>query len=173
MTQYGDNLPGWAVVITKSMSEHIAAKSLRQAGYREYLPVYRKITWPHGKGRASAATMVPLITGHLFVQDWRGTQTPIMGMAGLMRFGGELATLCDEDIAILWGREKKGEFDEHRPGDKRATRFNIGDEVETEQAGARIAGIYRGLSPKGQAIIGTALGLTVKVDVDRLQLAMA
>ena len=78
-------MPFWVIVETKQSAEEVAERSLRQAGYRVYLPRYRKLLSPHGRGRQPVTSMRPLFARVLFVQDWRGWPAlPISGTVGLM-----------------------------------------------------------------------------------------
>ncbi len=74
---FADRGERWCVVISKPAAEEVAERSIREAGYRVYLPRYRKVL--HGirlddRGRRirtrgpGAVVMRPLINGYLFAE---------------------------------------------------------------------------------------------------------
>ena len=157
-------MPAWVIVETKPSAEEVAERSLRQAGYRVYLPRYRKVLSPHGRARQPVTTMRPLFARVLFVQDWRGW--PAMGMrmncvVGLMLLRPQVpAKLSDEDVALIIERERAGEFDESAPtGSGAAVRSDLdpGEEVELEAFGSRIMGVLDELTSDGRAIISALM----------------
>lgn len=166
------NAPAWTIVVAKSLQEEIAERSLRQAGYRVYLPRYRKLISPHGRERKPTTAMRPLFSGLLFVQDWRGwPNTPVIGTVGLMQARPGVAKLTDDDVALIMVRERACEFDDvRRPsGGGTVVRDDIspGDEVEIEAFGARIMGVLDELSENGKAIVSAMVfGRTVRMEVD-------
>ncbi len=158
-----NSLPPWVVVVTKPLAEEAAERSLRQAGYRVYLPRYRKALLPHGSSRRPGYTMRPLFDRLVFVQDWRGWPrgVSITGALGLMQSHPGTAKLTDPDVAIIMERERAGDFDMAGPrGDGSHIRGDLmpGDPVEFEMAfGARIMGVLEELSPNGKAIVRTMI----------------
>lgn len=170
--------PAWTIVMTKSMHEEIAERSLRQAGYRVYLPRYRKLISPHGRQRKPTTAMRPLFSGLLFVQDWRGwPEVPITGTTGLMQASPGVAKLSDHDITLIMGRERACEFDDvRRPqGSGLIIRDDIepGDDVEIEAFGARILGVLDELSENGKAIVSAMVfGRSVRMEVDAAALEL-
>jgi Transcription termination factor nusG len=80
---------GWCVVMSKPAAEEIAERSIREAGYRVYLPCYRKILRGSRFGedgrrirsRRDEVVLRPLFPLYLFVElcphqqwspvDWR------------------------------------------------------------------------------------------------------
>jgi hypothetical protein len=155
-------MPAWVIVETKPSAEEVAERSLRQAGYRVYLPRYRKVLSPHGRARQPVTTMRPLFARVLFVQDWRGW--PAMGMScmvGLMLLRPQVpAKLSDEDVALIIERERAGEFDESAPSGSGAavrTDLDLGEEVELEAFGSRIMGVLDELTDDGRAIISALM----------------
>lgn len=147
--------------MTKPMAEEQAERSLRQAGYRVYLPRYRKMLRGHhrpGWRAAGALSMRPAFTGYLFVQDWSGWPlTPVNGIIGLMMDGNSRPqAMSTADIDEIRVKEWEGRFDESAPPAHRKekrTDLNPGDEVEFVLHGERIIGILDGLSDNGKAII--------------------
>lgn len=76
--------PGWAVVITKPMCEEIAEKSIRAAGFRAYLPRYKKILVGHRVGNRGKAVIRPLFPRYLFVELWPDQQwSPLRSTTGV------------------------------------------------------------------------------------------
>lgn len=139
------------------MSEEIAERSLRQAGYRVYLPRYRKEMKPHGSDRAGKPSMRPLFVGYIFVHDWHGWPLdPITGIVGLMKSAGRNVELADEDLARIWAKEKLGSFDElptPRAKQGRRTDLPIGGTVEFDLHGERVLAVLDELSDSGKAIV--------------------
>ena len=151
-------LPPWVIVVTKPSAEEAAERSLRQAGYRAYLPRYRKVLLPHGVNRRPDHTMRPLFERLVFVQDWRGwPKNSIAGALGLMQSHRGTAKLLDGDVAIIMERERAGDFDMTGPrGDGSHIRGDLvpGDHVEFETAfGTKIMGVLEELSPNGKAVV--------------------
>lgn len=164
-------LPPWVIVLTKSTAEEAVERSLRQAGYRAYLPRYRRLLLPHGFNRRPASVMRPLFARLVLVQDWRGwPKISITGATGLMQSRPGVATICDSDVALIMERERKGDFDMAAPrGDSAALRddLTIGDEVEFEVAfGAKVMGVLEELTPQGKAIVAAMIfGRVVRTEV--------
>lgn len=165
-------VPAWTIVVTKPMQEDIAERSLRQAGYRVYLPRYRKLLLPHGRERKPTTAMRPLFSGLLFAQDWRGwPTTPVQGTIGLMQAYPGTAKLSDIDVRIIMDRERSCEFDEvSRPnggGPVIRDDIEIGAEVEIEAFGSRILGVLDDLSDNGKAVVSAMVfGRSVRMTVD-------
>lgn len=149
--------PSWVVVITKPMAEEIAERSLRQAGFRVYLPRYRKEMRPHGSARRGKPSMRPLFAGYLFVQDWNGwPDDPINGTIGLMKSAARNVEIAETDIVRIIDSERAGEFDEMpSPRSRRAKRtdLTVGDTVEMDLLGVRVLGVLDDLSESGKAIV--------------------
>jgi hypothetical protein len=164
-------MPAWVIVETKASAEEIAERSLRQAGYRVYLPRYRKLLSPHGRARQPVTSMRPLFARVLFVQDWRGWPAlPVSGTVGLMLIRPQTpAKLTDEDVALIHNRERAGEFDEAGPsGSGAAVRSDIeaGEKVEFEAFGARILGVLDELTSDGRALVSALMfGRLVSTEV--------
>ena len=160
-------LPPWVVVVTKAAAEDVAERALRQAGYRVYLPRYRRPMWPHGVARRPTILMSPLFSGLVFVQDWRGwPKLSITGATGLMQAHPGIAKLSDADIALIMQRERAGDFDLVEPrGD--GSDLRPGDAVEFETSlGAKIMGVLEELSPNGKAIVSAMIfGRLVRTEV--------
>jgi transcription antitermination factor NusG len=172
--------PAWVIVQTKPTLEHVAERSLLGAGYRTYVPYYRKMLSPHGRERKPASGMRPLFPSLVFVQDWRGwPQVWIGGITGLMLVRPSIpARLSDRDIALVMERERSGAFDEllypRGAGLEIRTDIEIGEQVEIEAHGARILGTLEELSPDGKAIVEMMLfGRLVRASVDPAQIRKA
>lgn len=164
--------PAWVIVRTKSLCEEVVERSLRQAGYRSYLPRYRKLLAAHGIKRRPIASMRPLFPGLCFAQDWRGwPDTSISGAVGLMQGRPGVARLCDADVALIMSRERAGDFDDirHPRGSGKYIRDDIkpGDEVEIAAFGRRVLGVLAALTPTGKAIISAMIfDRLVRVEVN-------
>jgi hypothetical protein len=165
-------LPPWVIVQTKPMAEELTERQFRMAGYRVYLPHYRKLLLPHGATRRPDSVMRPLFERLVFVQDWqRWPKISISGATGLMQSRpGTAAKLSDADIAIIMDRERAGEFDMLKPrGDGVLHRHDleVGDQVEFEATfGAKITGVLAELSSNGKAVIAALVfDRMVKINV--------
>jgi len=164
--------PTWAIVRTLPQAEEVAERSLRQVGYRAYLPRYRKLILPHGRDRKPATVMRPLFVGIIFAQDWRGWPShTVTGTAGLMRLAGHNAALSHADIEIMQAKERACEFDDLKrpPAGGVVIRDDIkpGDECEVEFFGERLEAKLDGFSDDGKAILRMViLGREVRTKVD-------
>lgn len=149
--------PAWTIVICKSSQEEAAERSMRQAGYRVYLPRYRKEMRPHGNTRRGTPSMRPLFTGYLFVQDWNGwPEMSISGVSGLLKTASSNVLLQDADVMVIWEREKAGQFDElpaPRSKAARRTDLKIGGSVEFDLHGERILAVLEDLSDSGRTVV--------------------
>jgi hypothetical protein len=151
-------LPPWVIVETKTSAEEVAERQLLQAGYRAYLPRYRRLLLPHGRHRRPIIIMRPLFARLVFCQDWRGwpADVSITGAIGLMKSRPGIAKLADTDIELIQQRERSGEFDMAVPRGSGARQdIKVGDEVEIE--GQKIMGVLAELTPGGKAIIWSVI----------------
>lgn len=168
--------PSWVIVQTKSMSEEIAERALRQAGYRAYFPRYRRLLSPHGGYRRPVTMMRPLFPRLVFCQDWRGwPDRAISGAIGLMPARPGLAKLDDPDVGEIMIRERLGEFDDvhhpHGSGIQVRDDLKPGDEVDWEAFGRRVTGVLEGLSAKGKAVVQALIfDRFVRTEVDAVGL---
>lgn len=167
--------PAWVIIQTKPAAEEIAERSLQQAGYRIYLPRFRKLLTPHGRLRRGTTIMRPLFPRVLFAQDWHGwPDTPILGTTGVMMLsGGKAARLSAADIALIVDRERRCEFDEIRPGGRQEVRTDLksGDEVEFQAFGSKVLAVLTELTPDGRALVEALLfsgSVQTEVDADQL-----
>jgi hypothetical protein len=162
----------WAIVRTHPQAEDVAERSLRQVGYRAYLPRYRKLLLPHGRDRRPATALRPLFVGIVFAQDWRGwPQHTVSGTNGLFRVAGTTAKLSHADIEIMQRKERQCEFDDiKRPpsgGVVIRDDIAIGDDCEVEMFGVRVMAVLDELSDDGKAVLrATILGREVRTEVD-------
>jgi len=134
--------PPWVVVISKPSAEEVAERSLRQAGYRVYLPRYRKVirgTRLDERGRRvrprGEIVMRPLFPSYLFAEvdclsRWSSLKRA-NGIADLIWRGEVAAEMKAIVIDQLREAEQSGLFDEARPSSKRIRRNDlpIGAEV--------------------------------------------
>ena len=167
----------WVVVVTKPSAEEIAERGLRQAGYRVYLPRFRKLLLPHGRTRRQVTSMRPLFSRVVFAQDWRGwPEMSIAGATGLMRSRPSgPARLSDDDVALILQRELSGEFDEieHARGASRVrSDIKPGEAVEIEAFGAHVLGVLEALTSDGRALVEALLfsgRVRLSVDADAIR----
>lgn len=172
MADLQEIMPAWVIVQTKMSSEEVVERALRAAGYRSYLPRYRKLVMSHGRERRSATAMRPLFPRLVFAQDWRGWPgNSITGAVGLMHVRSGLARLSDEDVALIMGRERVGDFDDarHANGNGGYVRDDIvpGDQVAIDMMDRRVMGVLVELSLNGKAIVSAMLfDRAVRAEVD-------
>lgn len=164
--------PAWAIVRTLPQAEEIAERSLRQVGYRAYLPRYRKLLLPHGRDRKPATALRPLFVGIIFAQDWRGWPThTVTGTSGLLKIAGNTAKLTNADIDIMQAKERACEFDDiKRPpsgGVVIRDDIHVGDDCEIEMFGQRVMAVLDELSDDGKAVLrATIMCREVRTEVD-------
>lgn len=161
----GHDLVRWAILLSKSSGETVAERSLREAGYRSYLPWFRKLLQPHGRERYPALVMRLVFPGIVFVQAWEGFRHPLTGVEKAMPSyrGGPPATMADSDIALLMRREREGAFDEARPPHD----LKIGGQYEFEKSGRLLSAVLEELSADGQATVRMVMfGRETRTQVD-------
>lgn len=161
--EQSNSAPSWVIVCTNAVDR--TEVDMLRIGYRVYLPRYRRRLSPHGADRRIATAMRPVFAGMLFAQDWRGwPQASISGEPRLMRAirGGNPATICDGDVALMQRREREGAFDDvsypaglAKPPMR--TDLKIGQTVTAERFGDRIVAVLEDLSENGIAIVRWAL----------------
>ena len=99
----------WYAVCCKPRQESVAEENLARQGFRVYLPRISTRTHTRGQWRNVIEALFPR---YVFVQldPQRQNTTPIRstrGAVGLVRFGGQAATVPDEVIAELFERQEK------------------------------------------------------------------
>ncbi|HLX18440.1 MAG TPA: transcription termination/antitermination NusG family protein [Bradyrhizobium sp.] len=152
-------MTSWVVVITKPAAEEIAERDLRRAGYRVYLPRYRKLLSPHGRDRRPVTSMRPLFTGYLFAEDWRGwPRETVHGVEGLLHRSGSSrhALFSGADIQAI--RDRESSFDEMRyaAGQGRAMireDVSVGDVMTVDIGSIPMQAVLRELSADGRALV--------------------
>jgi transcription antitermination factor NusG len=92
------NCPGWAVVVAKPSCEFLAEKTIKEHGYRVFLPIYKKMMQPRqGIGaerkRATRLGIVtrPLFQGYVFVELWPDQdlgKERFVGVANVLHYPG-------------------------------------------------------------------------------------
>jgi hypothetical protein len=155
---------GWCCALTRPAAEEVAEKSIRQAGFRVYLPRYRKILrgvrLDETTGRrirtrgAGEVVMRPLFGQYIFIELHPGQSehgiTIAVGVVKLLRHpavGGLFGTpkLIDaEVIEEIRLAEQRGDFDQVRGAAPRLRRTDLapGDQVSTAQGvGAELVGL--------------------------------
>jgi hypothetical protein len=143
--------------MTRPNAEEIVDQGLREAGYRTYLPRYRRRMLGHRW--STGAAIRPRFEGYLFVQDWSGwPQRPITGVFGLMKVAASdrPAYLDMHDVTEIMHAERVGRFDDCPPfAAKRHKRSDLaeGDAVTFELAGQRVVGAIENLSSNGDALV--------------------
>jgi transcription antitermination factor NusG len=91
----------WRVVQTRSRSEKKTAAFIEAMGVKSYLPLHkRKKQWSD----RTKTVEEPLFPGYLFAQFAEGQRYPLLNAPGVVRivsFGGEYASVSDEQIGAL------------------------------------------------------------------------
>jgi len=178
---------GWCVVMSKPAAEEIAERSIREAGYRVYLPCYRKILRGSRFGedgrrirsRRDEVVSRPLFPLYLFVelcphQQW----SPICRSTGVTRVlgvdtVGRPALLAPELVHLIRETERCGEFDEAREDTGVRTDLSPGDAVRVPEMNNLAATLTR-LADHGRAhVVGEVLGRAVSFDVQAKTLVLA
>ena len=165
--------PGWAVVMTKSMAEEVAAKSLLSAGWRTYLPRFRRMllgvridprtgrkvrTRGHG-----AIVMRPVFTGYIFAelhpdQEWYDLLSQ-RGVSGVLNTGGDRARarlLSAYGIEVMRADEMAGKYDDPRCRRNKPTNrpdLRVGDLVGLELDYCTFEATIRQLDPNDTAVV--------------------
>jgi transcription antitermination factor NusG len=186
--------PAWIVVVAKPAAEELAERSLRQAGYRVYLPRYRKLL--HGvrlEGRRRIRTrgpgeivLRPAMLGYLFAQvymldDDYHRAMRCKGVASFLRMGvGDPPAHISEDaVNRIRDDENAGMFDEPRARrGKHVSRpdLAVGDQVRLEIGGMALAATLHSLDHSDRVVISYLLfgrEMQARVDAHNLELVDA
>lgn len=157
--------PCWYVVSCKPRQEVVAQENLRRQGFEVYLPRIRVRQRRRDRWVESVQVLFPR---YLFVHVDRGVQSTASirstrGAVGLVRFGGEPATVPSRVIAAIIEREGAGVHDQLQPA------FQPGDPVRMlEGPFAGIDGIFASADGEKRAVLLIELlGKTNRVRVDR------
>lgn len=92
---------GWYAIRVRPRSEKIVATTLREKGYDEFVPFYRK------RSRWSdriKTVEVPLFPGYVFCHSDVGGKPPLIytpNVIGLLSFGGTPAVLSNDEIDLV------------------------------------------------------------------------
>jgi hypothetical protein len=115
-------LPGWAVAMTKPAVEDVAERAIRRAGYRVYLPRFRKICAGIGPRAAARSSWA-----HCSLATSSRSCTPAKASAGI-------ATATGVALDAIRAAVDAGGFDQARPAavGKPPQRFDLhaGDRVQ-------------------------------------------
>lgn len=142
---------GWCCATTKVSAEELAAAAIGRAGYRVYLPKYRKILkgvritadGRRVRSRGYSLALRPLFPNYLFCEIWPEQDLHRLivcpGVVNLLRRrSGSPQILRAEVIEEIRAAEARGIFDQARPDTDSARpmkRFDLhaGDRVRTAQ----------------------------------------
>jgi transcription antitermination factor NusG len=161
----GEGMGDWVAVMTKPLSEEVAARSLEGRGWRVYLPRYRRVLrgvrldaegGRHRTRGAGEIVLRPLFRGYLFAEVEGGLWRGIVGLPGVLRLvtrrEGEHMVPRVVDEGLIEGvreAERSGEFDEVR-GDGVRSDLKIGAQVRVAELDDRVAELV-GLDEVGRA----------------------
>ena len=121
----------WYAVLTRPQAESTALANLLRQGYEAYLPQCR-VQVSHARRRE--IVLRPLFPRYLFagldqaVQPWRPIRSTL-GVAGLVQFGDEPASVPENIIRSLREREEAGAFDRISPHQS----LRVGDLVQVTE----------------------------------------
>jgi transcription antitermination factor NusG len=173
--------PSWAVVMTKPMAEQVAGKNIGVAGFRWYLPMYRKVirgTRLDERGRRirprGEIVLRPLFPGYLFAelhpdQAWSPMKKAV-GVSDLIWRGERPALLDAYIVEAIRETERAGLFDEARPGQKRKRAdIEIGNQVRVlDGPFASFIGELAALDETGRArALLDLFGRETSIDIDQ------
>lgn len=162
--------PGWCVVMTRA--EELTAKSLMSAGWRTYLPRFRRIlrgvridlrtgrkvrTRGHGE-----IVMRPIFTGYVFAelhhgQQWFGIMSE-RGVTGVLRAAGDgpPKLISAAGIELIRKNERAGDYDEpraRRGKDVARPDLGVGDLVGLELDYGSFEATIRELNDNDTAVV--------------------
>lgn len=158
----------WYVVRTNIKCEDKAARSLRAAGYRAYVPKMRK-TIIHHRTKAQIDRHFHLFNRYIFMAVIEGASVSKSarecdGVEEVLRVqhNGELAwgEVSREQIAMVMRAQRRGEFNDISPKSKKAAsikRFAMGSSIKVRE-GHALSGFYgtvKGI--KGRGVIKAML----------------
>jgi transcriptional antiterminator RfaH len=156
--------PQWLVVHTHPQAEERAAAHLERQGYCTYLPRYLK---KRCHARRTQMVPAPLFPRYLFVgadielQRWRSIRSTV-GVAKLMAWGEEPATVPDGVVRELRAREADGFVVFHRVEMKPGTPIRL-----VNGAFASYLGLFEGMRDSDRvSVLLDMLGRRVRVVVD-------
>lgn len=93
--------PGWYAIRVRARSEKVVAAMLREKGYDEFLPLYRKRR--HWSDRVKEVEL-PLFPGYVFCHADLGGKPPLIqtpGVVGILSFGGKPALVSSQEIEFI------------------------------------------------------------------------
>lgn len=118
----------WLLLRTKPKQERAAAETLAGRDVPSYVPLVLEPRW-HARAPRHPVPLFPsYVFAHCVPRERYAAVNYCPGVAGVVRFAGELAAVEDEAIAVL--REREGErgylvFGEVRREPKRGSRVRI------------------------------------------------
>lgn len=119
-----DPAGAWLLAWTKPRQESVARANLERQGFEAYLPMFRTL-----KRGADEPVLEPMFPRYLFLRPRSASQSVSVvrstrGVASLVRFGIELATVpdsalqCIRDVERVRSEASKAELCALRPGQK-------------------------------------------------------
>ncbi len=159
-------MSAWYAVLCKPRREALAEANLINQGYRVYLP---RLATQHRRDGKWVDTVEPLFPRYLFIAAGREQQgfaavRSTLGVSGLVRFGGQPATVPEAVVEALRARQDPG-----TGACARRTPFQTGEAVEF-RAGpfAGLDGIFDIEAGEDRVfVLLEFLGKTNKVKVSR------
>lgn len=175
--------PRWAVIIAAPAAEEIAEREVRVAGYRVYLPRYRRFLRAHRSSGRGEIVLRPAMFGYLFAElhpsddQYARRIIDCRGVRDFLRLGNDLATVSEAAVETIRADERAGKFDEPRcRRGKEVSRpdLEIGEKVRIEIGGIGFVATLEKLDKSDRAIVRYMIfGRQVRSEVDAMSLEVA
>lgn len=159
----------WFLAYTRPRLERVAQENMVQQGFETYLPFYKRLKNSDG---AMVAASEPMFPRYVFFRPLQASQSiaPVRstrGVARLVSFGHEMATICAATLQIIRQLEHERnaadltELSALRPG--HAVRFR-------DPAFGGLEGLVKSVSSRRIAVLLELMGRPQVVSVDHNQL---
>lgn len=167
MTEFSEGL--WFLVYTRSQLEAVARQNLEQQGFETYLPLYKRLKNMDG---VMVAVFEPMFARYVFVRPAHPAQSisPVRstrGVAKLVSFGHEVATICSSVLNAIW------QFEQQRNAADLVALSSLrsGHVVRfRDPAFGSLEGLVRSVSSHRVAVLLELMGRLQEVNVDYNQL---
>ena len=155
----------WFLAYTRPQLESVARQNLEQQGFETYLPFYKRLKNMDG---AMVAASEPMFPRYVFFRPLQASQSiaPVRstrGVASLVSFGHEMATICSKTLHIVRQLELErnaadlAELSSLQPG--HAVRFR-------DPAFGSLEGLVKSVSSRLVAVLLELMGRPQVVSVD-------
>ena len=159
----------WFLAYTRPQLEKVTRQNLEQQGFETYLPFYKRLKNTDG---VIVVALEPLFARYVFFRPVHPAQSiasvrSTRGVANLVSFGHEMATICSSILNVIWQFEQQrnaadlAELSSVRPG--HLVRF-------CDPAFGCLEGLVKSVSSRRVAVLLELMGRPQVVSVDRNQL---